>query len=244
MIRESYKIIPILAIVPGMLMAAQPIHQIESEVPVSHVYAPAGFNSNDEAGVVVSGYLPNLCYRGQKSQVNVVGNKIQIGVKAMKSVGRLQYCADVILPFVEHIKIGLLDQGNYQVAVNENSQFEKNAKLQVAEASSNSNGEEIFANVNQIVNVENSRKVILKGYNPSDCFELDKIEVIDNGVDSYSIMPKLRQVRDFCPKKEVEFNYEFSVPEKLQADQVLLHVKVMDGKFIDSLYNNNSPAEE
>jgi hypothetical protein len=243
MFHPNLKIIPILAILPGMLMAA-PIKQIESNVPVEHVYAPAGFDSNDNAEIVVSGFLPNLCYKAPKSHVEIKGDKINVGIKALKNLGGLSFCADVIVPYIEIVNIGLLDQGKYKLAINENSQYEKKVEMKVAEASSNSIDDAIYANVSEIEKVEGSRKVILKGYNPSDCFELDKVEIVDNGVDVYSVLPKLKQVRDFCPKKMVEFSYDFQVPEKLEADRVLLHVRVMDGKSMNALFNNKSPAEE
>lgn len=243
MFSPSYKMIPILAIVPGLLMAA-PIKQIESNVPVDHVYAPAGFDSNDNAEVVVSGFLPNLCYKAPKAKVEVKGDKINIGVRALKNIGGLSFCADVIVPYVEVVNIGLLDQGKYKLAVNENSPYERKADMKVNEASSNSIDEAIYANVSEIVQKEGSRKIILKGFNPSDCFEFDKIELVDNGIDSYSVLPKLKQIRDFCPKKMVAFSYEFSVPENLPAERILLHVRVMDGKSMNALFNNQAPAEE
>ena len=32
-------------------------------VPVENVYTPRGFDSNDNAEIVITGYLPNLCYQ-------------------------------------------------------------------------------------------------------------------------------------------------------------------------------------
>lgn len=239
----NLKAIPVLLLLPGLMYAAVP-RQIESEIPVSHVFAPAGFDSNDSAEVVVSGYLPNLCYRAPRSHVEVKGNKINIGLKAYRNVENYSFCAQVILPYVEIVNIGLLDQGKYQLAVNEASPYEKKVDMKVAEASSNSIDDFVYANVNQVINVPNSRKVILKGINPSDCFQLNKIEVVDNGSDVYSVLPKLRQISEQCPRKDVPFSYEFNVPENLKADQVLLHVRIMDGKSLNALYNNQSPAEE
>lgn len=231
------QLIPVALLVSGAAMAGESM--IEVSVPVDHVFAPAGFDSNDHAEVVISGYLPNLCYKAPKADVKVVGNKIQINMKANKIKRGLGLCPTVIVPFIENVNIGLLDQGKYDLAVNENSPYEKNANMKVVEASSNSIDENIYANVSEIVRVsEQSRRVQLKGYNPSDCFELKEVQVVDNGSDVYSVLPKLNQLRDHCPKKMVPFVYEFSVPESLAAPQVLLHVRVMDGKSMNALFNN------
>ena len=59
------------------VQAATPI---ETLVPIKHVYVPKGFDSNDQTEVMVSGYLPNLCYRGHKSKVSVKDHTIQIQI--------------------------------------------------------------------------------------------------------------------------------------------------------------------
>lgn len=233
-----------LAMMPALGFASIPVVSYEANVPVDHVYSPAGFDSNDNSEVVISGFLPNLCYKAPQHMVNVKDGKINISVKAIKNQRGLGFCADVIVPYVEYVNLGVLDKGKYDIAVNENSQWEKHSKMQVAEASSSSIDEVVYANVEEVVKSDDgSRKVILKGHNPSDCFELKEIEVKDNGVDVYSVLPKMKQVRAFCPKKMIPFSYEFEVPQNLDADRVLLHVRVMDGRSVNAFFNNQPQNE-
>lgn len=234
---KNIKLIAALALIPIMSMAAPVTY--EADVPVDHVFTPAGFDSNDNAEVVVTGFLPNLCYKAPKSVVSVNDGKISVSVKAIKKVVPMGFCANVIVPYVEYINIGVLDKGKYQIAVNEKSNWEKKSSISIAEASSNSIDDAVYASVDEIsFGDEGSRKVLLKGYNPSDCFELKEIVIMDNGVDTYSVLPKMKQVRAFCPKKMIPFSYEFEVPEKLEADKVLLHVRVMDGRSVNAFFNN------
>lgn len=238
------KIIAMLFIIPAMSMAA-PI-TYETNVPVDHIYIPSGFDSNDSAEAVVTGFLPNLCYKAPKSTVLVKDGKISVSVKATKNIagGRMGYCANVVVPYTESIGIGVLDKGKYKVSVNENSSWELSSNMNIAEASSNSIDDEVYANVNEVSRPnESSRKVILKGYNPSDCFELKEITIVDNGTDTYSVLPKMKQVKEFCPKKMMAFSYEIEVPEKLEADKVLLHVRVMDGRSVNAFFNNKPLTE-
>lgn len=229
-----------MTLIPNIIFATTENIQ-EANVPVTHLYAPAGFDSNDHSEVVLTGYLPNLCYKIPRSYVEIVGNKISVGMKAQINMRSNQYCADVIIPFIETVKIGQLFEGSYQLTVNENSRWEKNAEMKVAYASGDSVQEAIYANVSEIVNLDHGRRVLLKGYNPSDCYALDKIAVIDNGLDVYSILPKVKKVKDSCPINMTEFSYEFTVPKRLPADTVLLHVRVMDGRSMNALYNNKNP---
>lgn len=240
--KMDIKLLAVLAMVPALGFAAGPI-SYEANVPVDHIYSPAGFDSNDNSEVVVTGYLPNLCYKAPKSTVQVKDGKIEVSVKAMKKQA-MGFCADVIVPYIEFINIGVLDKGKYQIAVNENSNWEKKSNIQIAEASSSSIDEAVYANVDEVVRAEDgSRRVFLKGYNPSDCFELKEVVVKDNGVDTYSILPKMKQVKAFCPKKMIPFVYEVEVPQNLEADKVLLHVRVMDGRSVNAFFNNK-PSEE
>ena len=48
----------------------------------------------------------------------------------------------------------------------------------------------------------------------------------------------MKQVRTHCPKKMIPFTYEFEVPQNLEADKVLLHVRVMDGRSVNTFFNN------
>lgn len=236
---RNINLIAALALLPVLSMAA-PL-SYEADVPVDHVFTPAGFDSNDNTEIVVTGYLPNLCYKAPKSSIAFENGKILVSVKANKSQLGMGFCADVIVPYIEYVNIGILEKGKYQIAINEKSRWEKKSNLSIAEASSNSIDDVVYANVSEVVREdEGSRKVLLKGYNPSDCFELKEIAIVDNGIDTYSVLPKMKQVKAFCPKKMIPFTYEFDVPSKLDAEKVLLHVRVMDGRSVNAFFNNKS----
>lgn len=238
MTKFNKKLLALIAILPIMCFTA-PLLSAEVNVPVGHIFAPAGFDSNDNTEIIVTGYLPNLCYKAPKSIVSIKEGKISVALRASHNQAGMGFCADVMVPFVEYVNVGALDKGNYKIAVNEKSSWEKKSNIAIAEASSHSIDEAIYANVGEVVRPdEGSRKVLLRGYNPSDCFELKEIAIIDNGLDTYSVLPKMKQIRAFCPKKMIPFSYEFEVPEKLAADRVLLHVRVMDGRSVNAFFSN------
>lgn len=230
------KILLPLLMVPALGFSAM------SPVPVDHVYSPAGFNSNDNAQIAITGFLPNLCYQAPKSVVSVKNGKINVAMQASyKKDNGMMFCVNIKIPYVEYVDVGVLDKGQYDVLVNEATKWSQQSKLSIAEVSSSSSEEVVYANVEEVVRVDsNSRKVLLKGYNPSDCFELKEIVIKDNGSDTYSILPQMKQVRAECPKKMIPFSYEFDVPENLEASKVLLHVRVMDGRSVNAFFNNSS----
>ncbi len=219
----------------GSLQAASPI---EVMAPIDHVYSPAGFDSNDNSQIIISGYLPNLCYKAPRSIVKIENNKVDIKVVSLRFDPANPYCPEMIVPFVEAVDLGVMDKGNYDIVVNGNSIYEQRANLGVAQASSDAVDEHVYADVEYIDKSVGNRMVVLKGYNPSDCFVLDEIEVLDNNKDVYSIKPKMKQVQEFCALKMMPFEYEMQVPDKLQADEVLLHVRSIKGRSVNSIYNN------
>lgn len=207
-------------------------------VPIDHVYSPKGFDSNDSAEIIVTGFLPNLCHKSPQTKVVVKDKKIEIQVTSLYYEPSNPFCPEMIVPFVKAVDVGLLDKGFYDVVVNGKSVFEKKSSILINEASSDAVDDFTYANVEYVEKQLGSREIKLRGYNPSDCFVLDEIAVADNGKDTFSILPKMKQISDFCPMKMVPFSYEMEVPSSLSEGKVLLHVRVMDGKSVNSIFNN------
>ena len=209
-------------------------------VPTDDLYIPKGFDSNDSAEVIVTGHFPNLCYKSPKATVTMdEKGKVKVKVEALY-YGEDQMCAEVIVPFVETVELGVLDKGRYQVEVNLGTAYEQKADLFIEESTSNSVDDYIYANVEYVEKTLDSRTVKLKGHNPSDCFVLEEIQLISNGADTYSVLPKMKQISDFCPMKMTPFTYDLDIPktDDMKSDLILLHVRVMDGKSVNSVFPN------
>jgi hypothetical protein len=222
------------SLIAGMAIASTPVEVL---LPVDNVFVPNGFDSNDNSEVIITGLLPNLCHKNAQAVVEMNGSNIDIKVKGMKYDASNPYCPEMVVPFMEKVELGVLNKGLYNITINGKSIFEFKSSIEVAESSSNSVDEDVYARVDRI-DQDESRVVVLKGYNPSDCYELDEIKVLDNKRDTFSVLPKMKKVANFCPMKMMPFAYEFEVPKNLKADRVLLHVRAMDGNSVNSLFSN------
>ena len=221
------------------LSAAVAPAPIKRTIAVSHVYIPYGFDSNDTSTLLLEGTFPNLCYQNPEAKVTYEGNKINIEMTATyRKPGNAQ-CAQLVLPFVQQVSLGILDRGNYEIVVNEGSMEEKREDLYIEEAASHAVDSYVYANVEYIEKKEDSRTVTLVGYNPSDCFQLKEVGVFNNDKDTYSITPIMEQVRAHCPMKMTPFRYEVEIPKSLKVRQALLHVRSMNGKSVNTLFNNH-----
>jgi hypothetical protein len=218
--------------------AIQASTPVEVQVPVEHVYTPKGFDSNDRAEVVVSGYLPNLCHRSPFSKVHRAGRSIQIELSSLYYEPNNPFCAQMIVPFLETVQVGVLEKGDYEVVVNGGSTDKQRSVLTIAEARSNNIDDFVYAGVEYVdKSLQGSSKVVLRGYNPSDCYAFDEMISVSNNKDTYAVLPKMKQVYSFCPMKMVPFSYEFTVPQELDRKKVLLHVRSMNGRSVNSVYD-------
>ncbi len=208
----------------------------EKKVPIEHVFIPSGFDDNDTVEIVVTGFLPNLCHKSPKATVLMKGRDIEINVTSLYYHESNPFCPEMVVPFMETVSLGLLRDGRYNVSVNGNSEFASSSILEIERASSSAVDEYNYAYVDYVAKEAGSNIVELKGYHVSDCFVLDSIDYRSNGKDTYSILPKLRQVRELCPMKLTPFSYEFRVPQELKTPRVLLHVRTLNGKSHNTIF--------
>jgi len=211
---------------------------VETRVPVEHVFSPKGFDSNDNAEIVISGFLPNLCHKSPRTKVIRSGKIVKVELTSLYYDASNPFCPEVVVPFVEVVKLGLLEKGNYKVVVNGGWASDSRSGLQVTEAPSEAIDDFVYAGVEYVEKTEGSRVVELKGYNPTDCYELDEVKYVDNGKDTLSVLPMMKRVREHCPMKMQPFSYEWEVPKTLSAKKILLHVRRLQGGSVNSIFPN------
>ena len=98
----------------------------EVVIAVNNVFVPAGFDSQTDAYVVLSGIFPNGCYQWSRSQVkDVTTFEHEITSVATVSQGM---CIQVLIPFSRDVKLGKLATGkhNLKFLSNDGTYLEKN----------------------------------------------------------------------------------------------------------------------
>lgn len=213
------------------------------QVPVSDIYSPKGFDTNDVTQVVISGFLPNLCFKSPKVVAEVKDTTIQVEVTALYEEVEGIPCAQATIPFLETISVGVLAEGTYEVRANEGGETFLTDTISVVKAASLEMNDFIYARGDYIERIGTTRQIAIKGFNPSDCFELSEIRYISNEKNTYSVLPIMKKVRDFCPRKMMPFEYVTEVPTSLNVNTVLLHTRVMKGDSINYLFDNTISNE-
>jgi hypothetical protein len=195
---------------------------VETLVPVDGVYSPNGFDSNDNSEIIVEGWLPNLCHKTPMTKSEIKNGKIHITVTALRYDESSPFCPEMIVPFIQSVNVGILDKGIYEIVVNGKSPYQKNSKIKISESSSNALDDHIYANVHYVEKSHGTKTVTL-------------VKFVSNEVNTYSVLPIMKRVRDFCPMKMTPFAYDVEVPQSLNVNKVLLHVRGMDGNSVNSI---------
>ncbi len=226
----------ILGLSLGAVNAATPVRK---EIPVQKVYTPEGFNSNENSQIVVTGTLPNLCHKSPLVKKQITDKEIKIELTSLSYDVTNTYCPEAILPFEKTIDLGELEEGNYNVVINEGTQVQQEEKL-IVESADPVNGNEnlIYANITDIqISEDDPTAIRLKAYNPSTCFEIDEIKINSDQNGTYTVSPILKQRDEFCAYKMVPFDIDIKLPIQEGDENILLHVKTMDGDSINRIIN-------
>lgn len=208
--------------------------------PVKHLYVPEGFDSNDAVEVVVTGEFPSPCYSRNEVKVSVKEELIDIKVTALVSEDGqkgLRACPQMVVPFKEVVTVGNLQGGDYKIQVNKETRYALQDELKVAEATSAAVDEHIYADI-QHVEDKGNNNYTLHGWRYSNCVEVDKVEIVNNKKDTFSVLPIMKQVSDFCPMKGMPVSFDVKLDmSSMKFKQPLLHVRTMDGKSFNSILN-------
>lgn len=212
------------------------------DAPVDHVFVPAGFDNNDNIELVVTGLFPNPCYKRNDVKVEVNDDIIDIKVTSiMTDDQKSTMCAAMVVPFKENVLVGNLQGGDYKIVVNRNTANELKSSIKVTEATSQNQDDHLYAMVNHIdlgFTGGTTGSAFLVGWRTSDCLELDRVEYLSNGVDTLSVMPIMKKVREFCPMKMTRLYVPIKYnPEEFTHSKLLIMSRTLEGRSVNNLVN-------
>lgn len=214
------------------LMAFSPL---VAEIPSDNIFLPFGYDSNDNVEIVVTGTLPNSCYKAPSVKLEKSDDTISVFLMANNYSLNDGLCREIKIPFTKTISLGVMKEGTYRVIINENTPEEFIGILTVSPSNGDQVDSFIYANVDFIRKNFDKDQVELKGTNPVDCFELDRVEVYDNGVDTYAVLPILKQTKETCLPNTKPFSYVVDLPQTLKNFPILIHVRSMNGRSVNTV---------
>jgi hypothetical protein len=208
---------------------------VEIPAPVDKIFVPTGFDDNDNSEVVVHGHFRNSCFRVGKISSTVDAERSVINVTATSLEYRGTTCLQVIVPFIQELKIGVLKAGNYTLVVNEDTS--KSIKFEVKPSMTDSADDFYYAPVNSAELVRasgtNNELIKIRGNYPlllHGCAIIEEVKVIRNETNNVIAVLPIMQFFDGKPCVGHKLKYETYVDLDTPFEgEGLLHVRSMNG---------------
>jgi hypothetical protein len=213
-------------------------------VTSNFVHIPKGFDGNDkDVQVVVTGDLPNTCYRRPYGETKIVGDKIKIDVLATKLNDKNLVCIQAVVPYMITVQLGQLAEGNYAVQVNPGTDSSQEALLNIEKPSSSSIDNFTYANVSSVKHNGKNPYVTLEGFHPSSCMVIERVDMISNkDNDTFSLLPIIKQAAPECDRMIKPFSVDVALPLFSQKE-ALVHVRKLDGHALNVLVHQNGDVK-
>lgn len=201
------------------------------DIKIQNLYAPFGYDDNDEVTVVLDGYLPDTCFKLATTEVEHKGDKITIKQHAREYSGN---CFDVTVPFTVTVKLGVLPLGSYEVVAGTATE-----RLTVKEATKAGPDDYLYAPVDA-ARVE-KQTAILSGRFTNSCLKIDSVQR-NHTSKTVQVLPIMKlltptEAGKECVAGEFPFEQKVSLADlKLDNGRHLLHVRSLDGQSINTVF--------
>jgi hypothetical protein len=207
------------------------------KVSSEEIFAPPGFDDNDNAQIVVHGELLNTCFKAAPPLVNVdaANHLITVTPQAYSYSGC--WCLDVLVPFTQTVDLGLLRAGQYKVMeMNAQGKRVHDVLLPVEVARSASPDDALYAPVKQ-AKVElgapgTQNTLVLSGSFSSDCMEMQEVKTFHRTANIVEVLPiAAYKAGTSCTPNPKPFEVRVKLPA-VAPGNTLLYVRSLNGQAV------------
>jgi hypothetical protein len=207
----------------------------------AQVFAPKGFDDNDQTVVVLDGAMPSTCYKIAHSEAvpDADGKGFQLRQWARRYPG---VCLDLVVPYTTEVPLGILPHGSFRLS----APGVAAQTLDVSEATNAGPDDHLYASVDTVriePDVEHQRYLgILQGRFTNTCLKWDDVQLIDSGR-TLEVLPivSMKDGPD-CRAAELRFSWMLELPATMTPGRHLLHVRSMNGKSANAMFTVDAPV--
>jgi len=236
-----------LLVVISLFSAAVASAQVQTRlVKPEFVFAPKGFDANDNAQLIIAGKFTGYCMKMGATHHQVNFDLNQITIENSVIVNGTCSDLDMFIPYSKTIDFGPLPAGNYSVYVrNDRGAFEKMADLPISEvittSSTGSSDERLYAPVSEIQfngnNMDPNPELTLSGVFTNSCLELDMVQVSYRADNVVVVLPLVKVGKINCHAENKRFTKKVTLQGFPKMD-ALIHVRSMNGQSINKIITN------
>lgn len=237
----------LLAIVPGLVVGSMAhAGPVLVQSPVHKVFTPLGFDDNDDSEVILHGEFPSSCYKVGPASATVDVQALTITIDAKAYLYQADECVDMLVPYIQPVKLGIIPSGDYKIVVTNRPDTEK-LPLSVAKAQSRSADDFLYAPVAQVDVAKDAAgqfQLTLEGEYPYTFVGCMKIIEVRSQVTPGQVLvvqPISQMYTDNadCTDQATTKHYKITQPIDSLTDtaEYLAHVRALSGQSVNRVFD-------
>ena len=215
--------------------APNPLLPVMIKIKPEQVFVPPGFDTNDNAQLVVSGGLANTCLKAGATKARVNHKKRQIYLEQEALQYTDCWCAELPTTYTKTVDLGVLEEGKYQVLVADGPEkVQKEGQMAIAAATTNAPDERFYAPVEEAVisNKDGVAELTLRGTFSSTCTNLEQVKILQRTPGVIEVLP-ISDLREGTACVAGENPYEKTVSLPAVKGKTLVHIRSLSGQSIN-----------
>lgn len=216
-------------------------------IPITpdRIFAPLGFDDNDNVQVVLDGELADTCYKLGPTQfkLDAVRQRIYVQQQAYYYPGA--WCAQVRVPYVQTLNLGILPAGQYELVVQtEDGTVKPAASLPVSLSATRSPDDHLYAPVTEaylekslgaLEGRDSFYTLYISGQFNNSCMKFKdvKMNVRQNNVIEVLPIVEMDSSRG-CTQIMTDFNVGVSL-KSVPKGRYLLHIRSLNGQSLNRI---------
>jgi hypothetical protein len=232
-----------LAALPSLANAQDaPVKPNLINLPPQYVFAPQGYDDNDNVQITISGDLPSTCFKSGPATAEVDAKQKTITIKNQSYFYSGCWCLYVSMPFTKTIDVGVLPAGEYNILVEtKKGEALPRGKFFVRQASAREPDDYVYALVEgtQVDPSEAStpagapKTLKISGLLTSNCMDLAKVKVTYRAPNVIEVQPIVKITNEWsCDSERRPFSQDVTLSPPW-AGRTLVHIRSMNGQAVN-----------
>lgn len=224
-----------LSLIASAEAAPNPLLPVTIKIKPEQVFVPPGFDTNDNAQLVVTGDLATTCLKAGATKARVNHKKRQIYLEQEALQYTDCWCAELPTSYTKTVDLGVLEAGKYQVLVADGPEkVLKEGQMTITNATTNSPDERFYAPVEEavIVNRDGAPELTLRGTFRSTCTNIEDVKILQRTPGVIEVLP-ISDLKEGTPCIAGENPYEKTVTLPAVKGKTLVHIRSLSGQSIN-----------
>ncbi len=205
-------------------------------IDVSEVFAPVGFDDNDEVTVMLDGMMPDSCYKIADTEIDFDREKGAYTVTQFAKRFDNTICLSMRIPYSVELNLGTLPMGDFDIKSN----GELLETFEITESTNAGPDDHLYFPVESvnIVKSETGDKLnaVIKGRFTNTCMKLGEVKIIDTGK-TKQILPMITMDdRTDCMDDDMPVSWMIELPDS-DPGRYLAHTRSLNGKAVNTMYS-------